>query len=236
MIIRKLVILFMVFFLAGCSSFYYPSNQQFEYFTKPEIGVPLTASLGEPIVTTENGYYADGLYVNNPKSSSRAIFWTLQINRGFYELVHSDDKYKYYYPENKGMIKHFTNNKDVLDSPDAELRIGDNNSFGVVSKVLGGIYFNSKSLRKKLEIEPAENYFVLTKNSIQHTMIYTGKSEDILKFSYREFSDNIFRPAFATEITYDLTSSKIIGYKSFRAEVIEASNTEIKYKILQGFY
>lgn len=235
MLFRKFIVLVLILFLTGCASFYSPPYDSLKYYTKPEIGSELTVSLGEPLVVTENGYYADGLYLNGSGSTSRAIFWTIEINKGFYELVHSDDKYNYYFPEAHGMIKHY-NRKEKIDNPsDLALRIGNNKSFGIVSNFLGGIFFNSKSLRKKLKIEAAENYFVLTRDSIQQAIIYNGKSGNTLNFTYRERSNNKVLPEFTNTISYDLDKSNIIGYKNFRAEIIETSNTEIKFKILQGF-
>jgi len=71
-------------------------------------------------------------------------------------------------------------------------------------------------------------------NFIQE-FIYNGRIGDYLKFIYREFSDNMARPAFTQEVQYDLAASHIIGFKGLRLEVIEASNTEITYKLISNF-
>jgi len=52
---------------------------------------------------------------------------------------------------------------------------------------------------------------------------------------YREFSNNLARPAFNNTVEYDLTDSKIIGYRGARIEVIEATNEFRKYKVIQNF-
>lgn len=56
-----------------------------------------------------------------------------------------------------------------------------------------------------------------------------------LKISYREFSNDIARAAFSTDVEYDLNESNIIGYAGARLEVIKATNTEITYKVLKHF-
>ncbi len=62
---------------------------------------------------------------------------------------------------------------------------------------------------------------------------YNGKSGNIIFIIYREFVDNMARPAFSTEIKYDLSDTKMIGYKNARFEVIDATNMAIRYKVLK---
>ena len=65
--------------------------------------------------------------------------------------------------------------------------------------------------------------------------IYNGRVDNALKFVYREFSGDYIKPAFTQEIQYDLNSSDIIGFKSLRIKIIEATNTEISYILESNF-
>ena len=65
--------------------------------------------------------------------------------------------------------------------------------------------------------------------------IYNGRVDNALKFVYREFSGDYIKPAFTQEIQYDLNTSDIIGFKSLRIKIIEATNTEIKYILESNF-
>ena len=67
------------------------------------------------------------------------------------------------------------------------------------------------------------------------TLLYLGKSGNVLKFGYRESYQDLARPAFSNEISYDLTESDIIGYKKAKLQVISATNTSITYKVLSYF-
>ncbi len=67
------------------------------------------------------------------------------------------------------------------------------------------------------------------------SLIYSGKVGNKIKLGYREFSNNLARPAFSNDVEYDLTESTIVGYKGARIEVIEATNQYIKYQVLQSF-
>lgn len=74
-----------------------------------------------------------------------------------------------------------------------------------------------------------------SESSFQMSLIYLGKNGNTLKFGYREFYNNLARPAFSNEISYDLNESNIIGYKKAKIQVISATNTSITYKILSYF-
>lgn len=215
----------------GCSTFHYPTQKADKFFTIPEVGIDTTAYLGEPIILTGSGYYTDGIIVNNTAESFN-VMYSFKIGKGFYELVYSDGKYRYYYPEDDKMLAYYNVYKQE-DNGGMELRMSNDGSIGLLNNIGG--YFSANSMKSKLNIEMIENRFITSKASLQQTVIYTGKQDNILKFSYREFSNDMARPAFTTDITYDLNESNIIGYKSFRAEVIQATNTEIRYKIINGF-
>lgn len=69
----------------------------------------------------------------------------------------------------------------------------------------------------------------------QQTLIYSGRIGNRITLGYREFNSDMARPAFNNDVTYDLSDSKILGYKGARIEVLNASNTEITYKVLSDF-
>jgi hypothetical protein len=69
----------------------------------------------------------------------------------------------------------------------------------------------------------------------QQTLIYSGRIGNRITLGYREFNRDMARPAFNNDVAYDLNESRILGYKGARIEVIEASNTEITYKVLSDF-
>ena len=49
---------------------------------------------------------------------------------------------------------------------------------------------------------------------------------------YREYAENLARPAFSQELQYNLDESKIISYKSIKIEIINATNSVIEYKVI----
>ncbi len=65
--------------------------------------------------------------------------------------------------------------------------------------------------------------------SFKQELIYNGKSKDTLKITYREFKDNLARSAFTQDLTYDMTESNEIGFRGMIIEVVEATNSFIKF-------
>jgi hypothetical protein len=71
--------------------------------------------------------------------------------------------------------------------------------------------------------------------SFVQELLYNGRAGDILKFVYREFSNDLARPAFTQEIQYDVRQSSEIGFREVRLEVLQATNTSITYRVLRTF-
>ena len=69
----------------------------------------------------------------------------------------------------------------------------------------------------------------------QRTLLYGGKVGSKINVSYREFSDRYARAAFTNTAEYDLSESRIIGYKGAQIEVLEATNQLIRYRVLRNF-
>jgi uncharacterized protein (UPF0333 family) len=65
------------------------------------------------------------------------------------------------------------------------------------------------------------------------TLTYSGKQGNVLKIYYREESNNFARPSFTQELTYDITSDPIITFRHTKIQVVEATNSEIKFKVLE---
>lgn len=73
------------------------------------------------------------------------------------------------------------------------------------------------------------------KGSFQQELVYNGRSGNAVKFIYRELKDDLMRPAFTQEVSYDLSIGEIIGFKGARFKILEATNTQLKYVMLKSF-
>jgi len=72
-----------------------------------------------------------------------------------------------------------------------------------------------------------------SKDSIRQELIYNGKSGSEIKVLYREFKEDMIRPAFTQVMQYDLKDSNFIRFKNFKIQVINANNEFIKYKVIE---
>ena len=78
-------------------------------------------------------------------------------------------------------------------------------------------------------------WFIWAPDTVQQTIEYTGKSGDILKFTYAEFTDNMSREAFNREFQIDLAEGNTLAYKGAVIEVEDATNATITYKVIRNF-
>jgi hypothetical protein len=114
--------------------------------------------------------------------------------------------------------------------------------YGIAIPKAGGkaiTFYRSPFTTFNKDNSPIEYAVILTpipkKDYFKQEFIYNGKVGNAVKFSYREFANDLARPAFTQDLQYDLTESKIIGFKGLRVEILSATNIKIQYKVLSYF-
>lgn len=68
--------------------------------------------------------------------------------------------------------------------------------------------------------------------SFKRELVYGGVSQNTITVLYREFINDMARPAFSQELKYDLSKGDVIGYRGARFQVVNVTNTGIKYRVL----
>ena len=68
-------------------------------------------------------------------------------------------------------------------------------------------------------------------------LVYQGMQADTLRISYREYVDDMARPAFAQDLTYNIEEGgpTIVVFQNVRMEVLSADNSGVRYRVLQGY-
>ena len=95
-----------------------------------------------------------------------------------------------------------------------------------------------KKRQKKWEVPdsqlfiPLKGYPIEKEGSFKAELIYSGITKNIIYISYREFIDNMARPAFYQELRYDLSESDLITFRSLKIKVLEANNARIKFQVI----
>lgn len=69
--------------------------------------------------------------------------------------------------------------------------------------------------------------------SFKKELVYTGISQNVVSVMYREYQNDMARPAFSQDLKYDLSQSKTVGYRGSRFEIIKATNQGLTYKTLK---
>jgi hypothetical protein len=67
-------------------------------------------------------------------------------------------------------------------------------------------------------------------------LLYQGLANDVIRLLYREYVENLVRPAFQQELTYTLAAEgpTEIQFRTLKIEVITADNNGLTYRILHG--
>ncbi len=64
-------------------------------------------------------------------------------------------------------------------------------------------------------------------------LVYTGQAQGFATVIYREYSNDIARPAFTQELRYDLSAGGEVGFRGARFIIERATNTEITFKVVR---
>lgn len=64
-------------------------------------------------------------------------------------------------------------------------------------------------------------------------LIYGGVMNNIILLSYREFINDMARPAFYQDLKYDLNVNKVITFRSIKMKILEADNSKIVFQVIE---
>ena len=74
-------------------------------------------------------------------------------------------------------------------------------------------------------------------SGFKYELIYQGTSRDTVTISYREYQQNLARPAFQQDLQYTLADSGVtpIRFRDVQLDIIESDNLGIRYIVRSGF-
>ena len=234
-------IIFLLFIISACFLSSCMSNEKPEMFLseqrewcEPEIGTVAKSFIGDSIISEGIERATDSIKL---KSDYGSLAWgtytpagdyrycgiievngeptgkTDGNNQPIYEKIKAK-KYRYPTAFSDGLINYYPS-----------LYKKDNGD--VYIKLLKKKLSNSEYTETKI-YEEIGNYF-------EQKLIYTGSDGNFLKFSYREFQNDLARAAFTIDATYDISKDKVLRFKNCSLEVIKVDNQSITYKLLSGF-
>lgn len=228
---KKPFLLFMVItiFVVGCTSVppILGLQNEEEKWCIPSIGSEAIAYVGDAILkegveTTTNTI--------NLRETIGTYGWTAYYPQGNYKLVgisnralwHNGEKVfdkeiveVYQYPQK------LTNGWDVVYPEIIKRKDGS-------VYLQSGVLLESTKYTEKKIIEEYDYYF-------EQLILFTGIEGDVLKFTYREFQNDLARPDFTVDVSYDMKKDKILRFRNCAFEVLDYDNQCIKYRLLSGF-
>jgi hypothetical protein len=69
------------------------------------------------------------------------------------------------------------------------------------------------------------------KETHKKELIYDGKTDDVIKLTYLEFAEDFTQPTLFQGLSYDTASLNVINVKDIKIEVIEATESSIKFMV-----
>lgn len=210
---------------SGCVSPKYNYTPQRTEISEPPLDTVVTAQIGDAMLRQGTYGEYDAIFLRNDVSVG--TFGAYTFTRGYYLKKGEDEKSEYYLPSggpDSGQVR-----KGALNDPFQVIRVDRN-----TGRFCAVTVFNVEVCTDRIDYE-RKKLPSASPDSFQQTLIYSGKVGNKINVGYREFSNNSARPAFNNDVEYDLSSSKSIGYKGAKIEVIEATNEYIKYRVIQNF-
>ncbi len=223
---RASVGLSVVALLVGCASPKYNYMPSSEPISEPPVGTIATAQVGDVLI--RQGTLAEQEVMHVTGDHSLGLLGSYTITNGVYAKT-GEDAESNYYATNSTMTGAGRLDRSALADPTKAVQ-----AYKASRKLCGISVFNASACTTSAEYR-FDKVPVASANSFQQSLIYSGKVGNRVRIGYREFSGNLARPAFNNEAEYDLSESKVIGYKGARLEVLEATNELIRFKLLANF-
>lgn len=209
----------------GCASPKYNYFPKTTEISEPSLNTTVTVYIGDSMLRQGKYSEHDAIYLH--QDTKVGVLGTYTFTQGYYIKKGEDNKSEFYLPAggaNSGQVI-----TGALNDPFQVIRLSKKNG-----KLCGVSIYNGEACTSDANYT-REKLPVASSDSFQQTLIYSGKVGNKINIGYREFSDNMARPAFNNNVEYDLSESNIVGYKGARIEVIEATNESITYKLLRNF-
>jgi hypothetical protein len=139
------------------------------------------------------------------------------------------------YPVDKGNSVIYCSNEKLIDQIGSSdfvcLRDNNNDNFFDEFSNRFAIYWTAIDNNLDAGYEITD---IAIKSGFKRVLLYNGFSNNTINLEYREFIDNIARPAFYQNLKYEFNGKPIqVRYKNIIIKIFNVNNNEIKYSILE---
>lgn len=201
-----------------------------EIIDRPTLNEISTAELGETVVEKGRLRTYSGLSLSNELQwGDGFILKKFTISPGRLRARQKDAKFTYYFSDNMTSYDAILGTSPYPSGGLCRSNDGTGPVRGFISAGRCSMNWNHMPDVSEVQIYDVDS------PGFRQELIYNGRSGDNLKFLYREFSGDLMRPPFSQDVQYDLNESSTIGFRGARVEIIEASNTQLRYKVVSSF-
>lgn len=189
---------------------------------RPEIGTAAVASVGDPVY--EKSHYSTlPAYVVDDSFSGKNVFAHVIVTRGDrFMAIPSKAKLKACRSPTIEAFKSRLYNACLYDDD------GD----GAFDRFGGNEVQGGKKLPRPIPYRSSE-FVQATADALKQTVIYLGATKDTLRLSYREFVNDMARPAFTEEYTFPLreTYPQPVSFKGVKLSVTAVDGEGLHYTV-----
>lgn len=221
---RPFLTLLFIVILSGCAApraNYAPMSQA---ISEPPLNSINTISIGDIMVRQGEYTEHDAIFVSHPINAG-----AYTIQPGNYLKTGEESGAEFYYPggSEPGRV-----DKSMFADNWSSVIIKNHGSPQICVLTVYGTSITTCNDGSNFQRRKVSS---LQRDSFQQTLIYSGKIGNKVNVAYREFSNSLARPAFNNNVEYDISESKIVGYKGAQFEIIEATNQHIKFRLIKNF-
>jgi hypothetical protein len=228
------LILFACALVAGCKSSFRPIQPMVTStpIDDPPIGVESRSELGETLVKKGTQYLIEGQAIEMQDDLVATRFGVeTRIPKQTMLATAEDDDWTYFSAAN--VYTRFPLRSDTV-GPGGMTMAKSSSDWIEIYGTLGPEDAASLDRPSWMKVTTATKTDD-KRNSYVQELLYNGRIGNRVSFLYREFQNDVARPAFTQEITYDLAEGKEVGFKGARLEIIDANNRYIRYRVLNSF-
>jgi hypothetical protein len=203
----------------------------------PQVGVSTTAPLGEPMIKTYSVTVLPAVKLATPlrhiANYRESLRMALDIDPSVLELDATDQQGGKYFPAPQG-VRLAYEAKGTFPNPETVRGGLHLSAEGTWSVYWYWPDYNTPIFRPgpplQIKLESVERPPKAA--AFQRELIYYGVAQSTVSVLYREFMNDLVRPAFTQDLKYDSANGSIVGYKGARFEILSADNTSITYRVV----
>ncbi len=221
---RKVTLVALFLFLVGCGTAsmqynYAPTTKQTDF---PQLNTVTTVSIGDEMLI--QGDTTVSHYLNLQETTDIGCY---DVPPGKYPQVGIKEGKKFYSIDGGSGAPVFTGGWVATCSPITGLYVDPANPGELCGVMENGMTDCTSSTFQHQELKDPQT------SDIQKTLFFSGRKGDEVLFMYTEKSAG--NTSHTHNVTYNIKETPVIGYRGARIEVIDATNENITYKVLENF-